>query len=265
MRGRVSRRRAATAGCSCRTGCGRRRRCRRASTGGQYLCRAAMRTGYAACSRRIGVLPAVGGDRRRGVRRVASADCRRDPARPPRPRGSRARIAIIASQKRSSSAFDSLSVGSTISVPGHREATSSARGSRSRSGAWRRRPPRCRSASFSGRRSRMHSCATRPPVPGVEHRVVRVEALRDVVGVEDRDLGRGRAGPRRPSCAMYIQEIGRMDALPYGAAETAPIGVGSRRQRTGARAGTARGARRRRSAPCRARRRRAECRRSCAG
>jgi hypothetical protein len=32
--------------------------------------------------------------------------------------GDLARIAIIASQKRSSSAFDSLSVGSIISVPG---------------------------------------------------------------------------------------------------------------------------------------------------
>ncbi len=38
--------------------------------------------------------------------------------------------------------------------------------------------------------SMMHSCATRPCRPGVEHRVVRREPPRDVVRVEDRDLGR---------------------------------------------------------------------------
>ena len=37
----------------------------------------------------------------------------------------------------------------------------------------------------------MHSCATSPPGPRVEHRVVRREPPRDVVGGEDRAFGRG--------------------------------------------------------------------------
>jgi hypothetical protein len=49
--------------------------------------------------------------------------------------------------------------------------------------------------------SRMNSCATRPFAPRVEHRVVALEALRHVVGVEDRDLGRA-ASPSAPIIAM---------------------------------------------------------------
>ncbi len=50
-----------------------------------------------------------------------------------------------------------------------------------------------------GRRSMMHSWATRPSRPGVEHRVVRLEALGDVVGVEDGHLG----GPAQPVGAHH--------------------------------------------------------------
>ena len=44
--------------------------------------------------------------------------------------------------------------------------------------------------ALNGRVSRMHSCATSPSGPAVQHRVVRLEPLGDVVRVEDRDLGR---------------------------------------------------------------------------
>ena len=101
-----------TSDCDRRTGCrcGRRsaRTCRRCTHG----------SGYAACSREYGCDHVVGRDRRRGVRRVLQhVVLRRRPCPSRRPR-SPARIAIIASQKRSSSAFGSLSVGSIISVPG---------------------------------------------------------------------------------------------------------------------------------------------------
>ena len=75
-----------------------------------------------------------------------------------------ARIWIIASMKRSSSCSDSLSVGSTISVP----ATG-----KLRVGAWKPKSIRRLAMSSalmplvfsSGRTSRMHSCATRPLRP----------------------------------------------------------------------------------------------------
>ncbi|MNP61887.1 hypothetical protein D3C76_1571150 [compost metagenome] len=71
---------------------------------------------------------------------------------------------IMASQKRSSSSLDSLSVGSIISVP----ATGN-----DMVGAWKPKSIRRLATSstlmpllsFSGRRSRMHSCATRPLLP----------------------------------------------------------------------------------------------------
>ncbi len=70
----------------------------------------------------------------------------------------------MASQKRSSSASDSDSVGSTISVP----ATG-----KLRVGAWKPKSIRRLATSsaetpvlsLSGRRSRMHSCATSPLRP----------------------------------------------------------------------------------------------------
>ena len=117
------RRRRPPPGCSCRTGCGRRRRCRRAPTGGQYFAlAAATRTGYAACSR---ANTRASSRRRRRPRAVCGACFSGLSARSERPSSIArisSRIAIIASMKRSSSAFDSLSVGSTISVPGDREA-----------------------------------------------------------------------------------------------------------------------------------------------
>ena len=75
-----------------------------------------------------------------------------------------ARMASIASQNRSSSAFDSLSVGSTISVPVTGKLTV---------GAWNPKSMRRLATSstvtpvalVSGRRSRMHSWPTNPLVP----------------------------------------------------------------------------------------------------
>ncbi|MNH30459.1 hypothetical protein D3C79_907540 [compost metagenome] len=74
------------------------------------------------------------------------------------------RMRIIASQKRSSSSLDSLSVGSIINVP----ATGN-----DMVGAWKPKSIRRLATSstlmpllsLSGRRSRMHSCATRPLLP----------------------------------------------------------------------------------------------------
>ncbi len=78
-------------------------------------------------------------------------------------------------------------------------------------------------SSFSGRISRIHSCATdrrdrytapgRHPAGGWQY-----------IGVEDCHL----ACFFQPFCAhhaMYIQLIGRIEALPNGAAETAPDGL----------------------------------------
>ncbi|MCY1239769.1 hypothetical protein D9M72_525800 [compost metagenome] len=70
----------------------------------------------------------------------------------------------MASQKRSSSSFDSLSVGSIISVPGTGKLMV---------GAWKPKSIRRLATSstlmplvsLSGRRSRMHSWATRPLLP----------------------------------------------------------------------------------------------------
>ena len=60
--------------------------------------------------------------------------------------------------------------------------------------------------------------------------------------------------------------MGRMPALPHGGGRHGAAGLRhARGPPAGARAGTARGASPRRSAPCPARRRRAGCRRSCAG
>ena len=82
------------------------------------------------------------------------------PSRPPDRARLRARSRASRSQNRSSSAFGSLSVGSIISVPGT-GSSSSARGSRSPSAAWRCRPPSTPALSLSPRGSTMHSCATR--------------------------------------------------------------------------------------------------------
>ena len=54
----------------------------------------------------------------------------------------------------------------------------------------------------------------------VEHGVVRLEPLGDVVGVEDRDLGGAREARRRPSCRMYVQEIEQDAGAAPGRAPT---------------------------------------------
>ena len=61
----------------------------------------------------------------------------------------------------------------------------------------------------------------------VEHRIVRRQAFRDVVRVEDRAFV-AAVRPFAPIIAMYIHEIGRIAAEPYGAAETAPMPLASR-------------------------------------
>ena len=150
------------------------------------------------------------------------------------------RIAIIASQKRSSSASDSLSVGSTISVPGDREAQ-------------RRRVEAVVDQPLG---DVLGADACSPPVvlqrPQVEDALVRDaaaldagdvaavvqlvvvgEARGDVVGAEDRGLGRAAAGRRAPIMRMYIQLIGSTAALPSGAAETAPTPPCRRRAAAG--------------------------------
>ena len=101
-----------------RPGCGRHRHCRRGPTGDQYLSVRETPAGKQPSARRIGALSS----RRRRCRarcagRGAAARLRPSSGRS-RSRRSRCRIAIMASQKRSSSAFDSDSVGSIISVPG---------------------------------------------------------------------------------------------------------------------------------------------------
>src|SRR5262249_52072350 len=85
-------------------------------TGGQYFAVLRLASGQAACSREYGwvhsvaVTSSAGGGARLGALSCASP-------RPSMPACISARIAIIASQNRSSSSFGSLSVGSTISVP----------------------------------------------------------------------------------------------------------------------------------------------------
>ena len=50
---------------------------------------------------------------------------------------------------------------------------------------------------------------------------MQIQPRGNVVGIQDRVLG-GGLKPSAPIIAMYIQEIGRMLALPHGAALTAP-------------------------------------------
>ena len=85
-------------------------------TGGQYLCRRSDATGNAACSRLYGRAQpatsrssAVWGALRSGLSSAGHS--------PYSTRAISARMATMASQNRSSSSFDSDSVGSTISVP----------------------------------------------------------------------------------------------------------------------------------------------------
>ena len=125
--------------------------------------------------------------------------------------------------------------------------TSWARGSRSRSGAWRHRRRSRRVSRVIGRRSTMHSCATRPCAPGVEHGVVRREPAGDVVGVEDRDLRR-LAQPfgahHRDVRPGDRQDPGRP---PRRRADRDAACPGRLRARAGGSAGTARGGRAHRS------------------
>ena len=122
---------------------------------------------------RVGVVPLVGGDAPRGVRCVHRAGCRRRATRPTRRARSRHGSRSCASQKRSSSAFASALGRLDHQRAGHGERH------RRRVEAVVDQPlgdvvdTRCRVSRVSGRRSRMHSCATRPLCAGVEHRVMR--------------------------------------------------------------------------------------------
>ena len=143
------------------------------------------------------------------------------------------RMAIIASQNRSSSARSSLSVGSTISVP--------ATGKRHR-----RRVEAVvdqplgdvvdADAGLLGQRAQVEDALVRDPVvvSAVEHREVLAEPLGHVVGGEHGHGGRVRSAPRRPSSARRPTRSAGCPAEPYGAALIGPMpsrrcGVGVRR------------------------------------
>ena len=128
-------------------------------------------------------------------------------------------MAIIASQKRSSSSFDSLSVGSTISVP------ATGKRQRRRVEAVVHQPLRDVlgvDAAALLQLAQIEDALVRDAAVRavVEHREVRREPRRDVVRVEDRDLGGACGGPLAPIMRMYIHEMGRISALPNGAADT---------------------------------------------
>ncbi len=203
--------------------------------------------------------------RRRRVRRAAQRVVGGGPARRDATRSISSRIAIIASQNRSSSARSSLSVGSIISVPGDRE-------------RHRRRVEAVvdqplghvvdGDAGVLGDGAQVDDALVRDQAgpTGVEHREVRAEPGGDVVGVEDRDLGRAGQARRRPSAARRPTRSAGCRPSP-----TAPRTPGRRRSpgrprpASGGSAGTAPGARARRPGRRRDRRRRAGCRTSCAG
>ena len=100
--------------------------------------------------------------------------------------------------------------------------TPSARGSRSPSAASRCPPPRRRRVALSARGSTMHSCATRPFAPLYSTGIVRLEPLRDVVRVEDRDLRRVASAPRRPSCRCTSSRSAGCSRCPTARRDTAP-------------------------------------------
>ena len=243
------RRRSRRPGRSCRTDCDRRRRCRRAPTGGQYFARAQRRrrdtrparASSACVQSSAGTAAAVCGAFFSGLSARS--------ARPSSIARISSRIAIIASMKRSSSAFDSLSVGSTISVPAHRE-------------AHRRRVEAVvdqplgdvvdRDAARLLERPQVEDAFVRDEAARarVEHRVVRREALRDVVRGEDRGLGRGREARRRPSSRCTSTRSAGSTRCRTAPPTPAPIASARRAGRCAmARAGTARDARRRATGP----------------
>ena len=112
---------------------------------------------------RVRTRPLGRGHRRGRVRRVLERVVLRGPSRPSRRRGSpRGSRSSRRRSGRARPATRSPSARSSACPPP--ATTSSARGSRSPSAASRRPRPRCR-PRLNGRRSTMHSCATRPFLP----------------------------------------------------------------------------------------------------
>ena len=92
--------------------------------------------------------------------------------------------------------------------------TWSAHESRNPAAAWRCPPPARPLRPAKPRQSMMHSCATIPPGPGIQDRISIAQPLRDVVGVQDRHLGRARQSGR-----AHHADIGIRDRQDQRAAE----------------------------------------------
>ena len=187
-----------------------------------------------------------------------------------------ARIAIIASQKRSSSASDSLSVGSTISVPGDRKAqrrrvkavVDEALGDVLGADALSTFVAAGRLLERAQVEDALVGNATAPDAGDVAAVVQLVrpgEPCGDVVGIEDRRLGRGAQArfahhadvhPADRQHAGVAERCRRDRADRPSLCHRPPLAWPGRN-------GTSR--RPRRPARPRGRRRRAGCRRSCAG
>ncbi len=175
------------------------------------------------------------------------------------------RIAIIASQKRSSSSRDSLSVGSIIIVPATGQDIV---------GAWN---PKSISRFATSSTAMPAVSLKRPQIEDElvrdeaatareQDRVVRRETPRHVVRVQDRDLARALTQARRAHQRDVDPGDGQDARAAVGRrAHRADRPPAARRPRPDGPAGTVRGAGRRRSGPCPARPRRAGCRTSCAG
>ena len=210
--------------CSCRTGCGRRTRCRRARPAASTSPLAATPDGYAADAARVAVRPGVGGDRRRGVRRmlqrivgavhvafldradlVADRDHRVDEAVE---LGFDFALGRLDHQRAGDRKAHRRRVEAVVD-----QALGDVLGLDARRGLER---PQVEDAFVRDEAAR----------PRVEHRIVRREAARDVVGVRGSRVSVAARGPSPPIIVTYIHEIGRIDALPYGAARRpGPIGV----------------------------------------
>ena len=145
----------------CRPGCGRRRRCPPASPAASIF-GPPPRQRERRLRARIGVRPGAWPRARCAGR--ASGGCRRGSKFPAATSEISARMAIIASQKRSSSAFELLSVGSIISVPGDRPGDGGgvvAEILQPLGDVLDHHP----GLGLKPRQSMMHSCATMPPGP----------------------------------------------------------------------------------------------------
>jgi hypothetical protein len=176
-----------------------------------------------------------------------------------------ARIAIIASMKaielRFGFAFGRLDHQRTGDGEAHRRRMEI----RSRSAASRRPPPRSPMSFLSGRKSEDAFVRERDRRDPVEHRIMRRESSRQCIRREDRRLRSRSTRPVPPIIATYIHEIGRIEARPVRRCAHRPMALAPGSADSDGPAGN--GARCACTRPGRRpdRRRRAECRTSCAG